>query len=82
MLINSQLEAWLHIRRSVHFHPAELPDPPFDFSGVCFRDYFLLFGDRNVSGKLWPRLITIVSRKRAHGRSTLKVCKTGGWALF
>ena len=26
--------------------------------------------------------ITVVSRKRAHGRSTLLVCQRGGWALF
>ena len=25
---------------------------------------------------------TIVSRKRAHGQSTLHVCQRGGWALF
>ena len=25
---------------------------------------------------------TIVSRKRAHGRSTLQVCQRGGWAFF
>ena len=26
--------------------------------------------------------ITVVSRKRAHGWSTLQVCQRGGWALF
>jgi len=31
MLIKSQLEVHLHTVRSVHFHPSNLPDPPFRF---------------------------------------------------
>ena len=28
--------------RSVHFTPADMPDPPFDFSRVWFRDYVVV----------------------------------------
>ena len=31
MLIKSQSEVRLHTVRSVHFHPADVPDPPFRF---------------------------------------------------
>ena len=35
-----------------------------------------------LNGSLTVHVYTVVSRKRAHGRSTLQVCKRGGWALF
>ena len=36
----------------------------------------------NRSWKLEAQWITIVLRKRAHGRSTLQLCQRGEWALF
>ena len=41
--------------------------------------FLWMVGDK-TSSLCFPS--TVVSRKRAHGRSTLQVCQRGGWALF
>ena len=61
MIFKSQLEVHLHTRRSVHFHPSDLPDPPFLFfeglvlrlqiSGVWISES-LLYGQTNLLKKL------------------------------
>ena len=80
---------------SGHIHEAnnmQIPRPTaidkynLFLGGVDKSDQYLAY--HNILWKTvryWKTLFavyTVVSRKRAHGRSTSQVCQRGGWALF